>query len=137
MKAQIAAKEQAKRQWKEQAKQEERLEEARMKMERQRLRDEFERETEKARRKEVCVCVCVWHPSYYIAVFIMIIRRSLDCDKPFSRKPLIMLQINLRPHTTVVEFVIMLGITQLITGNCHRKATRKLVTGKQMVASKL
>lgn len=53
MKAQIAAKELAKRQRKEQAEQEVRLEKTRLIMERQRLREEFERETAKAKRKEV------------------------------------------------------------------------------------
>lgn len=55
LKAQIAAKAEAKRRVKEQAELEERLEEARMRRDRQRLEDEFKREAEKAKRKEVCV----------------------------------------------------------------------------------
>lgn len=53
LKAQIAAKEQEKRQRKEQAELEERLAEARVAAERQRLQQEFHWEAEKTRRKEV------------------------------------------------------------------------------------
>lgn len=54
LRAQIVAKEQAKQRMKEEAELQERLEEARLMVERQRLKEAFEKEIEEARKKEVC-----------------------------------------------------------------------------------
>lgn len=62
LKAQIAAKEQAKREERERREREEREEEARLAKERERLQSEYQREMERAKQKEVCdIKWHLWH----------------------------------------------------------------------------